>query len=111
MDHSKMGGLEMGDMGMMNRAAVIPELADSPAPYDADVDFAKGKTPHYQAVIDMAKVQLEFGNDPEMRKLAEESDRGPTSRDRSAKGVYRGPGLIRALPGRAGWPAPGHPHP
>lgn len=28
--------------------------------------------PHHQAAIDMAKVQLEFGADPEMRKLAEE---------------------------------------
>ncbi|MDP3262430.1 MAG: DUF305 domain-containing protein, partial [Tabrizicola sp.] len=35
------------------------------------IDFARGMIPHHQAAIDMAKIQLEFGKDPEMRKLAE----------------------------------------
>ena len=86
MDHSNMGG-----MGMMSHATLIPpELANDPAtvasaaamdkmmadmmvPYtgDPDIDFARGMIPHHQAAIDMAKIQLEFGKDPEMRKLAE----------------------------------------
>ena len=37
---------------------------------NADVDFARGMIPH-QAAIDMAKVLLANGKDPEMRKLAE----------------------------------------
>lgn len=39
---------------------------------DADIDFARGMIPHHQAAIDMAKILLANGKDPELRKLAQD---------------------------------------
>lgn len=38
---------------------------------DADVDFMKGMIPHHQGAIDMAEIQLRFGKDERLRRLAQ----------------------------------------
>jgi uncharacterized protein (DUF305 family) len=39
---------------------------------NSDIDFAKLMLPHHQAAIDMAKTELVYGKDPQMRRLAQE---------------------------------------
>ena len=39
---------------------------------DSDVDFVKLMLPHHQAAIDMAKTELFYGKDAQMRRLAQE---------------------------------------
>jgi uncharacterized protein (DUF305 family) len=39
---------------------------------NADVDFVRLMLPHHQGAIDMAKVQLLYGKNPQMRRLAQE---------------------------------------
>jgi uncharacterized protein (DUF305 family) len=38
----------------------------------SDVDFVRLMLPHHQAAIDMAKTQLLYGKDPQLRRLAQE---------------------------------------
>ena len=76
MDHS---GMDMGDASadapssQAFKAAnqKMHETMATSFTGDADVDFVKGMIPHHQGAIDMAKVELQYGKDPEIRKLAE----------------------------------------
>ncbi|MBN8875345.1 MAG: DUF305 domain-containing protein [Rhodospirillales bacterium] len=44
-------------------------IAPSASP---DRDFAAGMIPHHQGAIDMARIELRYGRDPKLRKMAQE---------------------------------------
>jgi len=54
-------------MEQMHRAMGSVEASGN-----SDVDFVSLMLPHHQAAIDMAKTQLLYGKDPQMRRLAQE---------------------------------------
>ena len=73
MDHSAMvmangtdatKGYETAMAGMMK--GMMQSMTGKP-----ELDFVQGMLPHHQGAIDMAKVVLQFGKDPEIKKLAE----------------------------------------
>lgn len=39
---------------------------------DTDADFVRMMLPHHQAAVDMAKAELQYGKDPEIKKLAKD---------------------------------------
>jgi uncharacterized protein (DUF305 family) len=49
-------------------------MHDMSGPYtgNADRDFVAHMIPHHQGAVSMAQVELKYGKDPEMRKLAKE---------------------------------------
>ncbi|MES2940553.1 MAG: DUF305 domain-containing protein [Pseudomonadota bacterium] len=51
-------------------ARMHKDMEPGAAEPDPDVAFVKGMIPHHQGAIEMARIQLQYGKDPENRKLA-----------------------------------------
>jgi hypothetical protein len=54
----------------MNKMHLAMEAVEQSG--NSDVDFVRLMLPHHQAAVDMAKTQLLYGKDPQMRRLAQE---------------------------------------
>ena len=48
------------------------DMSAAPMNGNADHDFAAMMIPHHRGAIDMAKAELSYGNDPVIRRLAQE---------------------------------------
>lgn len=76
MDHGDMPGMSAGApeadggafgdvMQEMHEAMMVPSSGN------VDVDFVRGMIPHHQGAIDMARIELDQGTDPQIRAIAE----------------------------------------
>ena len=73
---------------------------------DADADFASLMIPHHQGAIEMSKVELQFGTDPRLRRLAQEIIVTQLSEIEVMKGAVSGFPLSAVSFKRKNWCAP-----
>jgi uncharacterized protein (DUF305 family) len=72
MDMSKSADAGSGDATQAFKAADDKMMQDMSADYtgNADKDFVAHMIPHHQGAIEMAQVELKYGKDPELKRLA-----------------------------------------
>lgn len=77
MDHGSIGMMDMSHMpehmqGMMGAMQTMMQNMPTESSNNADADFLLMMIPHHQSAIDMARVELEQGQDEETRTMAQE---------------------------------------
>ena len=80
MDHSKMGAAAPPAVGATADAASTTAFKSAndkmhagmniPFTGNADKDFVNGMVPHHQGAVEMAKIVLQYGKDPALKRLA-----------------------------------------
>ena len=64
-------GLSPADQAMMaGMTRMNHTMSAVPLTSDADQDFVAMMLPHHQGAVSMAQVELKYGHDPQMRRLA-----------------------------------------
>ena len=67
---AKAGSETPADRDFAKASATMMKNMDVKPSGNPDKDFADMMLPHHQGAIDMAKVELQYGKDPMLRKLA-----------------------------------------
>jgi uncharacterized protein (DUF305 family) len=77
MDHSKMGHSAPAAAGDTASTQAFKAANDKmhagmniPFTGNADADFVNGMIPHHQGAVEMARIVLQHGKDPQLKKLA-----------------------------------------
>ena len=71
MDHSHMGDMPAHMQGMMGAMDTMMQAMPMESSGDPDADFLLMMIPHHQSAIDMARIELEQGDDEETRAMAQ----------------------------------------
>jgi uncharacterized protein (DUF305 family) len=85
MGHADVSGMSLATLPAGSPAAAFHQQMDSVMtvmdtgmqqmggvpPTDIDASFAAMMVPHHQGAVDMARLQLLYGKDPELRRLAQ----------------------------------------
>jgi uncharacterized protein (DUF305 family) len=69
--HKMAGGSSPAALALAEANAKMHADMNLPLTGNPDVDFVAGMVPHHQGAVDMARIVLQYGKDPEVRKFAE----------------------------------------
>lgn len=69
--HAMTGAQSPASMALAQANAKMHADMNAPLTGNPDVDFVAGMIPHHQGAVDMARIVLDYGTDPDVRKFAQ----------------------------------------